>query len=149
MEFSRQKYWSEFPFPTRGDLPDSGIKPTSLPSPVLADGFFTTEPSMMATILYHLWRPLQFMKCLLWLRYWILHSNPVCEVRTIFISPKSPMRTWVSGTGLRPLSWNKGSTTGPAGQVDISNYRRVRLNKTDLCPLISVPPFQVAKDIFR
>ena len=44
MEFSRQEYWSGLPFPTPGDLPDPGIKPTSLESPVLAGGFFTTEP---------------------------------------------------------------------------------------------------------
>ena len=29
MEFSRQKYWSGLPFPSPGDLPDSGIKPKS------------------------------------------------------------------------------------------------------------------------
>ena len=33
MEFSRKKYWNWLPFPTPGDLPDSGIKPTSLESP--------------------------------------------------------------------------------------------------------------------
>ena len=27
MEFSRQEYWSGLPFPSPGDLPDSGIKP--------------------------------------------------------------------------------------------------------------------------
>jgi len=44
MEFSRQDYWSGLPFPTPGHLPDPGIKPTSLESPALAGGFFTTEP---------------------------------------------------------------------------------------------------------
>ena len=29
MEFSRQEYWSEQPFPSPGDLPDPGIKPGS------------------------------------------------------------------------------------------------------------------------
>ena len=29
MEFSRQEYWSELPFPTPGDDPDSGIEPVS------------------------------------------------------------------------------------------------------------------------
>ena len=38
------EYWSGLPFPTPGDLPDSGIKPTSPESPALARGFFTTEP---------------------------------------------------------------------------------------------------------
>ena len=40
MGFSRKEYWSGLPFPPLGDL--LGIKPTSLASPVLADGFFTT-----------------------------------------------------------------------------------------------------------
>ena len=40
MEFSKQEYWSGLPFPTPGDLPDSGIEPVS---PALAGGFFTAE----------------------------------------------------------------------------------------------------------
>ena len=43
MGFSRQEYWSGLPFPPPGDLPDSGIEPVSLVSPVLAGGFFTTS----------------------------------------------------------------------------------------------------------
>ena len=46
MEFSKQEYWSELPFPSPRDLPDPGIKPTSLVSPSLAGGFFTTEPQV-------------------------------------------------------------------------------------------------------
>ena len=41
-EFSRQEYWNELPFPTPGNLPEPGIKPTFLSFPVLIDGFFTT-----------------------------------------------------------------------------------------------------------
>ena len=41
MEFARLEYWSE-PFPSPGDLPDPGIKPTSLMSPALADELFTS-----------------------------------------------------------------------------------------------------------
>ena len=38
--FSRQEYWRRLPLPPPGDLPDSGIEPTS---PELAGGFrFTT-----------------------------------------------------------------------------------------------------------
>ena len=33
--FSRQEYWSGLPFPTLGDLPDSGIEPESPVSPEL------------------------------------------------------------------------------------------------------------------
>ena len=42
MGFSRQEYWSGLPCPPPGDLPDSGKEPTSLMSPALAGGFFTT-----------------------------------------------------------------------------------------------------------
>ena len=41
MGFPRQEYWSGLPFPSPGDFPDPGIKPTSL---ALAGGFFTTGP---------------------------------------------------------------------------------------------------------
>jgi len=41
MGFPRQEYWRGLPFPSPGDLPDSGIK---LMSPALAGGFFTAEP---------------------------------------------------------------------------------------------------------
>ena len=44
MGFSRQEYWSGLPFPPPRDLYDPGIKPTSLASPALARGFFTTLP---------------------------------------------------------------------------------------------------------
>ena len=41
MEFSREEYWSGLPFPTLGDLPKPGIKPTSLASPALEGRLFT------------------------------------------------------------------------------------------------------------
>ena len=44
MEFSRQEHWNGLSFPTPGDLPDPGIEPVSLESPVLAGRFFTTVP---------------------------------------------------------------------------------------------------------
>ena len=44
MEFSRQEYWSGLLFPSPGNLPDPGIKPTSLGSLALAGRFFTTVP---------------------------------------------------------------------------------------------------------
>ena len=45
MELSRQEYWSELPFPTPGDLPNSGIEPASSVLPTLADRFLTIAPS--------------------------------------------------------------------------------------------------------
>ena len=41
MGISSHEYWSVLPFPSPGDLPNSGIKPTS---PALAGRFFTSEP---------------------------------------------------------------------------------------------------------
>ena len=39
--FSRQEYWSGLPFPSPGDLPDSGIEPRS---PALQAEALTSEP---------------------------------------------------------------------------------------------------------
>ena len=45
---SRQEYWSGFPFPSPGDLPDPRIEPTSLTSIALAGKFFTTSATWEA-----------------------------------------------------------------------------------------------------
>ena len=44
----RKGYWSGLPCPPPGDLPNPGIKPTSLMSPALAGGFFTTSATQEA-----------------------------------------------------------------------------------------------------
>ena len=44
MGISRQEYWQGLPFPSPGNLPNPGIKPTSPESPALAGRFFTAEP---------------------------------------------------------------------------------------------------------
>ena len=41
MEFSRQEYWSELPFPSPGDLPNPGIEPKS---PALQGDALPSEP---------------------------------------------------------------------------------------------------------
>ena len=48
---SKQEYWSGLPFPPPWDRPDPGIEPTPPVSPVLARGFFTTEPSWVLLLL--------------------------------------------------------------------------------------------------
>ena len=52
MGFSRQEHWSGLPFPSPGDLPDSGIKPVCPRFPALAGEFFflTTEPPMKVRV---------------------------------------------------------------------------------------------------
>ena len=50
MGFSRQEHWSGLPFPSPGDLPDPGIKPTSLRSPALAGRLLTTSATWEAPV---------------------------------------------------------------------------------------------------
>ena len=44
MGFFKQEYWSGLPFPSPGDLPDPGVKPSSSVSPTLQMDSFHTEP---------------------------------------------------------------------------------------------------------
>ena len=52
MEFSRQEYWSELPFPPPGDLPDLWMEPMSL---ALEGKFFTTEPPGKPPSTFKMW----------------------------------------------------------------------------------------------
>ena len=51
IEFPRQEQCSGFPFPSPGDLPDPGIKPTSS---ALAGGSFITDPPGKPRHIYNL-----------------------------------------------------------------------------------------------
>ena len=44
MGFPRQEYWSVWPFPPLGDLPDLGIEPTSPMCPALQADSLLLEP---------------------------------------------------------------------------------------------------------
>ena len=48
MGFSRQEYWSGWPCPPPGNLPDPGVEPGSLMSPSLAGEFFTNRATWEA-----------------------------------------------------------------------------------------------------
>ena len=50
----RQEYWSRVPFLPPEDLPNSGIELTSLDSPALAGGFFTTSTTWEALWIFFL-----------------------------------------------------------------------------------------------
>ena len=50
VEFSKQEYWSGWPFPSLGDLPHPGVEPESLACPALAGGLFTTVPPGKHTV---------------------------------------------------------------------------------------------------
>ena len=45
MGFPSQEYWSGLPFSSQGDLPDPGIEPMSVMSPVLQTDPLPLEPS--------------------------------------------------------------------------------------------------------
>ena len=82
MAFSRQGYWSRLPFPPPGDLPNPGIKLTSLVPPALAGGFLTTEPSR---------KPI--FSC-------VVLSNPqVLEILNLKKTSTSPMLLSKTGVG--------------------------------------------------
>ena len=49
--FSRQEYWIGLPCPPPRNLPNPGIEPSSLMSPALAGGFFTTRATWEAPTL--------------------------------------------------------------------------------------------------
>ena len=51
MGFSRQESWSRLQCSPSGDLPDTGIKPLSLMSPLLAGGFCTTNVTVHSSII--------------------------------------------------------------------------------------------------
>ena len=53
MEFSREEFQSGLPFLTPGDPSNPGLEPTSLESPALAGGFFTTGPPGKLMCLMH------------------------------------------------------------------------------------------------
>ena len=90
MGFSRQEYWSGFPCPSPGDLPDPGFKPISLISLIsyisyifthLAGGFLTTSatweasfllPSIFPSIKVF---PNKSTLCIKWPNYWSFSFN--------------------------------------------------------------------------
>ena len=75
MGFSRQEYWSGLPFPSPGDLPDSGIEPGS---PALEADALTSEPPGKPIM------PYQIIKIYLW-RYLTHHSFIYNNVKYMLI----------------------------------------------------------------
>ena len=53
VEIFRQEYWSRWPFPAPGNLPNPGIKPVSPASLALTGRFFTTEPPRKLNFLHN------------------------------------------------------------------------------------------------
>ena len=64
MEFSRQEYWSRLPLPSPGDLPDPGIKPTSLCLLHWQVDSLSVEPLENALLCFSTQSPQTAMSCL-------------------------------------------------------------------------------------
>ena len=65
MGFSRQEYWSGLPCPPPGDLPDSGIEPTSPESPALrADSLLLSQSEGPRTLFDFISVYVLFLYCL-------------------------------------------------------------------------------------
>ena len=86
MGFSRQEYWSGLPLPSLVYLPNPGIKRTSLLSPTLADGFFTTSSTWEAQ------KPIR-------VQYYITHCSITYGTQANFFRPTNKF-------DLRKHSWN-------------------------------------------
>ena len=102
MQFSRQEYWSGLPCSLPGNLPNPGIKPTSLMSPALAGVSFITsstwevpEPPLPPSFLSLLpfgggMKKNGGKRCYLFLISWLLCS---CHYRDFFLSFISSINT--------------------------------------------------------
>ena len=82
MGFSRQEYWSRFPFPPPGDLPDPGIEPASLASPALTGRFLTTSTTWEAQVevLLRKKNSATRLNLDLQLQHQLFPESPVCQL---------------------------------------------------------------------
>ena len=83
MEFSRQEYYSGLPFPTPEDLPNPGMKPTSLVSPALAGGFSTTVPPGRPILL------MRYMQIKEIVKYHLIYTIISFFIKTVNLVPSS------------------------------------------------------------
>ena len=114
MEFSRQEYWSGLPFPIPGDLPNPGIKPTSLSSPVLAGWLFTNCTTLEApscllyspiqSLLYLLFSSVALFIYLFLIEGWLLYSIMLVSTKHQHESAISLPMSLPTSTSLPPSS---------------------------------------------
>ena len=106
MKLPRQEYWSGLPCSPPGDLPDTGIEPTSLMSPALTGSFFTSIPpwETKGTI-----SSVQFSRSVVSYSlqpHELQHTRPPCPSPTPGVHPNSCPLSWMPSSHLilcRPL----------------------------------------------
>ena len=100
--FSRQEYWSGFPFLSPGELPHSGIKPAS---PALAGVCFTTGPprkpsKCISLALNSPWNDLRGNRWTLSETVQSLPPDPLAQVLLLFHQVRSQLKHSVLSVGL-------------------------------------------------
>ena len=114
MGFSRQEYWRRLPCPSPGDLPNSGIKPTSLLSLALAGGFFTTSTTWEAPGANN------FGSNYIWAKWRLQQSKSVIKM------------SWGNGRKWQPTSVIvPGKSFGQRSLVEYSPWDRKELDTTE------------------
>ena len=88
MGFYKQDCWNGLSLPSPGDLSDPGTEPTSLTSPALAGGFFTTSATREALAEVR-------DACLCWQHFYKHRKSCCCNSRTLL---------WTEDISLRTLS---------------------------------------------
>ena len=161
MGFSRQGYWSEWLFPSAGDLPDPGIKPASS---TLAGGFFTTEPPgeydpiallsvYSRTNMEHGQAISLFLWCeRAWCRGQCGHRAAVVSVLSLVFSedqewPSRELRRvlwcWQQGSGEGRLWSQTGSSLSAVYHLSQVPSQQSRNFKLGLCPWSSLDVYRV------
>ena len=137
MEFSRQEYWSRFPFPTSKDLPNPGIKFMSLVSPALAGRFFiTAQPRNLAFAWFSLNTASAEKQWLPNLRYWDWDKEGVHTGAAVVVWCKVSELKWAaegvhSAPGMRLQNWGRQRRYVQGG---CNGAARCRLQMASLCP---------------
>ena len=90
--FSRWEYWSGLPCSPPGELPDPGIKPMSLTSPVLSGRYFTTSAAWEAHVCISLY-------IYIWNIFWSIVAFWASLVAQWSRSHLPMQETWVQSLG--------------------------------------------------
>ena len=80
MEFSRPEYWSGLPFPSPGDLPNSGIEPAS---PILQADSLSPEPPEKPDTYIHI---CIYLSDGIWIQVWFAYELSIIITKYLLSS---------------------------------------------------------------
>ena len=94
--FSRQECWSSLPCSSPEDLPNPGIKTVSLMSPILAEGFFTTNVSYFRKMTVSEGNcDIQFLFVKLWAKHFFRFLNTIGVGVRCRVSLRKHFNRWI------------------------------------------------------